>query len=119
MSLSVYTYQIDQDTGEYKGSIGDGQMAGGESWRSEVYGSTAAKSLGLKILPTLNEPDTAFWQGQEMLDCLESEAVTLLENLVFVAEQSAYEAESIRYNVQNILDAVLKAKEINGGVVIW
>jgi hypothetical protein len=106
-------------------------LAGFESWRHEVYGSPLAVELGLTLLPTLREQDIHA-EGDE-LDLLEREALLLHEHAERLAAaigmhiaspagirvaSPAEVAESIRYRLGNVLEAVALAREASGGVYI-
>ncbi len=60
MSLIVYTFYIDRNSGKYltEELIEPGkELAGFESWRTKVYGASIVKILGAKFLPQLADGD--------------------------------------------------------------
>ena len=71
------------------------------------------EELGLKMIPRLK-----YWEifaSREELDELEHEANIILDNLSFVYEQQKlYGIESLTQRVTNIVNAVAKAREVNG-----
>jgi hypothetical protein len=93
------------------------ELAGFESWRKTVYGSRASQSLGLRILPGLATGDV-YTTGSE-LERLGDEIELTLSNLRLFAEESGADAETLRFRLENIKQAVRKAIRIRGGVVIW
>jgi hypothetical protein len=93
------------------------ELAGFESYRQRLYGSRAARSLGLQLLPTLDGGDV-YVEG-EAVEQLRAEAELALANIdLFVAEAEAT-AESLRHRFENIIAATRRAASVGGGVVIW
>ena len=93
------------------------ELAGFESYRQRLYGSRAARSLGLQLLPTLDGSDV-YAEGEE-IEQLRAEAELALANIeLFVAEVEAT-AESLRPRFENIVAAARRAAALGGGVVIW
>ena len=89
-------------------------LAGFESWRTELYGATAARELGLVLLPQLAQADLQCTSREE-LQTLRSECLTILENL----ERFSKPAEDVKRRVGNILRAVERALNESWGVIIW
>jgi hypothetical protein len=122
MSLSVDPYFREPDRRvavQYEGGSQSHTLAGFESCRKDFYGSAAAVSLGLSLLPSLRTTDL-YAEGED-LDRLEQEVVTLLKHVEFVSEQTRFGVEFILGRLNNILGAIGKARELGpgGGVVIW
>jgi len=93
------------------------ELAGFESYRRRLYGSPAARTLGLQILPTLDGGDVCV-EGAE-LERLRAEAELALANVdLFVVEADAT-AEDLRPRFDNIIAAARRAASMGGGVVIW
>lgn len=97
--------------------------AGPEVWRTTVYGSQEARSLGLTLLPSLAEGDIDV-QGEE-LDRLGEEINLLIQNVALFAaippplvRALKDERDEILARFTNIANAVTEAKELNGGVEI-
>ncbi|QDT88403.1 hypothetical protein Pan161_00190 [Gimesia algae] len=90
------------------------ELAGFENWRETLYGSPQSVLLGLRLLPELNRHDL-YCSSPTDLDCLLTECNTLLAHL----DRYPQDSESITYRVQNIIDAVILARESEAEVVIW
>ncbi|WAS97965.1 hypothetical protein [Nannocystis punicea] len=89
-------------------------LAGPERWRVTVYGSDAARALGLTLLPTLATEDV-YAEGEE-LDVLEREIQVMLAN---TARWPAIGLEQLRFRFFNILEAIRLARaEAHGGVYV-
>ena len=88
------------------------ELAGFESYRQRLYGSQAARSLGLQLLPTLDGSDV-YAKGEEV-ERLRAEAELALANIeMFVAEAEAT-AESLRPRFENIIAATGRAASVGG-----
>ena len=92
-------------------------LAGAEKWRTEMYGSPAARSLGLTLLPSLAEKDI-YAEGED-LDVLGREIETLIQNIALMVPDRQDQRESVLFYFGNIANAVVEAKALNGRVVIW
>ncbi len=100
------------------------QVAGPEVWRTQVYGSQEARSLGLTLLPSLSQGDIDV-QGEE-LERLGEEINILIQNVALFAETPPpilvpslkEESDGMLFCFINIANAVTEAKELNGGVKI-
>jgi hypothetical protein len=116
MTLCVDTYIYDEN-GErkYLDVESSKNLAGIEACRHTFYGSDFVKKLNLKRLYSLKEGD--LWvEGEELIE-LETEINTFLLNLDnFVKRKD--DKSYFEFRLQNILDAVKKAKEIGGGIVV-
>lgn len=93
------------------------ELAGFESYRQRLYGSRAARALGLRLLPTLDGGDL-FAERAEVAR-LRAEAEVALANLEMFIPESGASAESLRPRFENIIAAAVRAEEVGGGVVIW
>jgi hypothetical protein len=116
MTLCVDTYIYDEN-GEMKYLQAESgkDLAGFESYRNTFYGSDFVKSLNLKKLYSLREGD--LWAEGKELNELETEVKTFMKNLdKFV--RRIEDKLHFEFRLQNILDAIKKAKEIGGGVVV-
>jgi len=119
MSLSVEVYTTD-DNGEmvlHDPKDYSETLAGFESYRTEVYGSELAKRLGFKVLPTLAS-NNIYAKGQEV-NKLKTEAETIMREASAFAEQFNNDAETIKYRADNIRKACIRARKMQGNVVIW
>ncbi|HVJ69460.1 MAG TPA: hypothetical protein VM510_15900 [Caulifigura sp.] len=94
------------------------ELAGPESYRQKFYGSVAAKSLGLEMLPSLSSGDL-YVESIAGLEMLQREAQQMLDNLGLFTSEAGADYESLRPRILNILAAVQRAIDVNGCVVIW
>lgn len=119
MTLSVHAYTRKEDGGmefiEPAESFQD--MAGFESFRTEFYGSKAARVLGLTLLPALANAD--LYLSPEELPTLEAETQLILQNVDQFTEEAGKDSERLSFYLHNILNAISLAKQANGHVVIW
>jgi len=93
------------------------ELAGFEVFRKTFYGGQSARSLGLRLLPVLADADL-YVEGPD-LDALQSEAEVVLQNIDHFVDEAGAEAETLRFRVQNIVNATVRARTANGGVVVW
>jgi hypothetical protein len=118
MSLVVCVYKMDWDDkiGECKmEDMGFRRPIGGENWRRFFYGSDKAKSLGLKLIPTLAQGD--IYAGGEELELLEQEIKIMKENLVSLVGEGSEQKYAQR--LEYILQAIEHAKSLQAHVVLW
>jgi hypothetical protein len=118
MTLMVYPFRRGSD-GELirlEVSREHNDLAGFEVCRTTLWGSEAARALGLTLLPSL--ADTDVYAEEEDLNRLEIELATLRNALALVVERTGYREDFIRQRVDNIAEAVAVAREQNGGVYI-
>src|SRR5688572_4684603 len=121
MSLTVEPYVRDSRgciAVQHEGGSQAHRLAGHESSRRDLWGSDAAISLGLSLLPSLRTKDL-YAEGDDLAR-LEKEVQTLLEHIESVSEQTRCGADYIRERAQNILAAIKRAREFgpDAGVVI-
>ena len=118
MSLAVNIRVYDKN-GEFSeiDIINGKDLAGGENFRFVLYGSELAENLGLKLLPQLKKHD--LYVESKKLNDLENELKTILKNVEEFTKVAESEQEYVKARVQNILDAVQIAKQVNGVIVIW
>ncbi len=132
MSLTVRTY-LNDETGRmiFQEQEDYGQsLAGVEVCRTSLYGSELAKRLGEKagrkgwakrlglvLLPTLAATDISAY-GEEVTQ-LQAEAKVILQEATAFAEQAHLRDDYVRHRVGNIRQACTRAKQVQGGVVIW
>lgn len=93
------------------------ELAGFESYRRTLYGSQAALSLGLKLLPILANSNV-YAEGPD-LEQLRHECELALVNVELFEAESGACAESLRSRFENIICAVERASRVGSGVVIW
>jgi hypothetical protein len=93
------------------------ELAGFESCRTDLWGHVSVRALGLKLLPTLAEQDI-YAEGDDIRQ-LESDVHLLLSHVMTVAEKTKYSTDFINHRCQNMLNAIRRAREVGGGVVIW
>ncbi len=118
MSLDVSVYYRDELTGDRKEVPLRYSYFGGESTRKTLWGAAILRQLGLKLLPELGNGAWLNIEGPE-LDQLEQEAHIILDNLELIAQRTQYEHTwMFGEYMRNLLNAIAKAREINGGVSI-
>jgi hypothetical protein len=119
MSLSVNVYKRDE-TGEMviiEPGDASQELAGFEVFRTTFYGGKTAKSLGLRLLPTLAERDLYVeWEDLSRLKC---EVELVLRNIDLFTNEATADSDVLRFRVQNIRDAIERAQEAHASVVIW
>ena len=93
------------------------EMAGAETYRWEVWGSETVCSLGCILLPTLKEKD--IYATGDQIEQLEREVGILRDNIALVSEQTARDMEGLEHYLQNMTEAIGRARAISGSVVIW
>lgn len=93
------------------------ELAGFESYRRKLYGSEAARVLGLRLLPKLDGEDL-YVEGAD-LDRLRAEAEMALANVERFEAETGVTVERLRPRFENIIAATQRAAELDGGVVIW
>ena len=89
------------------------ELAGFEVFRKTFYGGQTARALGLRLLPVLAETDL-YAEGQD-LDVLQAEAELVLHNVDRFIYEAEATAETLKFRVQNILNATMRARAANGG----
>lgn len=119
MTLIVYTFYIDTYSGKYIEEDLDliepgKEIAGFETWRTKVYNSPIIKRLGAKFLPTLANSD--LWVENRDIEDFETEVRLLLDNVGNISYSVNYKYETIELRLNNILQAIVKAKQQNGGI---
>ena len=93
------------------------ELAGYEVCRRTLYGGKTAQSLGLVLLPTLQEQDLYAEGGA--VDLLAQEATIILKHIALFAQESGFEPAYIQQRIKNIIHATEMAKKVSGGVLIW
>lgn len=119
MSLSVHTYITHEDEKMIlqEPKKHSETMAGGEAWRTSVYGSDLAKKLGLTLLPILAVKDI-YAKGAHV-NKLKAEAEVIMNEAAAFAEQAGLDEDYVREKVDNIRKACIRARHVHGNVVIW
>ncbi|MFG2621295.1 hypothetical protein ACGFXC_27135 [Streptomyces sp. NPDC048507] len=125
MSLSVDVFTADENGGVRFLDVpaGSSDLAGFESWRTEVWGSPAVRALGARFFPQLAGGDlrVAPHDVREFL----AEALLLRDHLDAIAAgpdpagPAARRTAAIGDRLDNILDAARRASRAGGGVQIW
>ncbi|SEF54313.1 hypothetical protein SAMN05216223_101285 [Actinacidiphila yanglinensis] len=105
---------------------GCSDLAGFERWRTTVWGSDAARSLGARFLPVLAEGDLYVWPGQvgEFLDecaLLRAGLDALVPGLAGAdpGRAPAEHRRRISARLANIEAAARRALREDGGVLVW
>src|SRR5262249_42497493 len=93
------------------------ELAGFEVFRKTFYGGQTARRFGLRLLPVLAEGDL-YVEGRD-LEVLQTEAELVLQNIDRFIDEAVAEVETLRFRVQNIRNAALRARTVNGGVIVW
>ncbi|MFD9569055.1 hypothetical protein ACFWBI_04340 [Streptomyces sp. NPDC059982] len=125
MSLSVDVFTADENGGARFLDVPDGSsdLAGFESWRTEVWGSQTVRALGARFFPLLAGGDlrVAPHDVREFL----AEALLVRGHVDSIAarmdsaEPVTRRAGAIADRLENILDAARRASRAGGGVQIW
>lgn len=92
------------------------ESAGFEVSRNDLWGAPIMIELGLTLLPSLRN-NNIFASGDD-LDVLEHEAQTILKNVELISQHTKYFTEYIVLRTPNFINAVEKAREVNGTVII-
>ena len=114
MTLTVCAYTedipwIDLGPGKYLFAF--------EVCRRDLWGHAEMESLGIRMLIELREYDLLV-DCKEDFDTLAQDAHLILSNINLIARETKYDEEFIRFRIQNLLDAIAKAREVNGGVYV-
>ena len=119
MSLSISILKANvKDNGYDEIELPKGRdLAGGERWRTEVYGSELLRGLGLEALPELAAGDISAF-GEELLT-IKKEANLLLENISEISTSLGIEEEKLRFRIKNISDACDQASARGAELRIW
>jgi hypothetical protein len=96
---------------------GSHELAGFESFRHSFYGGQAARALGLRLLSSLATCDL-YVEGDELL-LLQTEVQCVMEKIDLFTSEANKDHERLDFYIQNILDAIARARNAQGGVVIW
>lgn len=112
MSLTVDVYTYDPKTYEIKDPViptkSQGtDLAGLESWRTEVYGSSLVKTIGCKLLPLLVKEDLFIFQ--EDLDVLQEDCKRILKHIKALVEETHIFQTTLEHRINNILLAIEQA----------
>jgi hypothetical protein len=125
MSLSVHVFVHDAD-GKMQlldEPPGVSDLAGFESWRTEVWGSEVVRSLGARFFPALAGGDLKVEASH--VQAFKDECLLLREKLETIAARTAAgrTVEEHRYTISqrlaHIEAAVDRAQATEGGVLIW
>lgn len=114
--INIRVYDVNGEYSEIELENGK-DLAGGERFRFDLYGSDLAEKLGFILLPQLKHQD--LYVEPQKLNELESELENILENVEEFAKVAESEKEYVKTRVQNILDAIHIAKKEKGVIVIW
>ena len=93
------------------------ELGGFERFRTTFYGGATARSLGLRLLPTLAAHD--LYVENDQLDELEREANNVLNSIELFEVEADADVDLLRYRVENVLRAIARARAENANVVIW
>lgn len=91
-------------------------LAGFERWRTAVWGSGAARALGLVMLPRLACEDL-YVEGPELGD-LQAEVELIIDHAHAIVGPERNAIEQLVFRAHNILEAIRLARAVEGGVYI-
>ncbi|MFC8197532.1 hypothetical protein ACFUTV_19285 [Streptomyces sp. NPDC057298] len=131
MSLSVDVYVPRAEGGIEVLDVPPGcsDAAGGEHWRTAVWGSEPVRSLGARFLPRLATEDLTV--APDEMPAFLAECDLVRAHLTRIAEHLDPEpgtgpprspsehADDVGRRLDNIVDAARRALDIGGGVIIW
>lgn len=119
MTLLVNVYVMDEagEMVEQEPKKASEEMAGFEVYRTTFYGSDLAKRLGLTLLPTL-VVGNIYAEGKQ-INQLKAEAEVMLREAAAFAEQVGRDADHVEFYADNIRKACIRARKMQGRVVIW
>ncbi|SMD21356.1 hypothetical protein SAMN05660733_06308 [Lentzea albidocapillata] len=126
MSLLVSVYLLDENGNRQfpETPAGCEELAGFESWRTEVWGNEAVRALGARFFPVLAEND--LYVTPDQVPDFIRETKVLRANLASFAPQGVDERrtrewylEGISSRLANIQIAAGWALGAGGGIVIW
>ncbi|MFJ4777429.1 hypothetical protein [Streptomyces sp. NPDC088762] len=124
MSLLVHTFIRNADGGlELLEDPPNGEdLAGGERWRTVVWGSQSARLLGARFLPRLADGDL-YVEAADVAGFLEECMLLRNESEALVAGVQEPAGPALLDNVESKLDnfitASRRALDVGGGVLIW
>lgn len=125
MSLLVHTFIRNADGGWdiLEGPPGGRDLAGGERWRSAVWGSESALALGARFLPRLASGDL-YVEAADVADFIEECVRIRNDSGTFVAGLREPADSGLLDNVESRLDNFIAAgrralETAGGGVLIW
>jgi hypothetical protein len=120
MTLSVDVWVVDETEPEkiriLEGSIPGSDLAGVETTRTELWASTAVRSLGAVFLPQLAEGN--LWVSNDEVEAFATECTRLLANRTMIASKSGYGEDYIQFRLTNMVHAARRALQAGGGVVV-
>lgn len=122
MTMTVCVYTGEWHSSDYKilePRPSDNYMLGGfEAWRKELWGSDVIRSLNLKLLPALSRGEWVHAEGKA-LDIFESDVRTVQANAKLITQHVQIDEYSIMATTNRYLEAIARARSVDGGVVIW
>ncbi|WP_067590787.1 hypothetical protein [Nocardia terpenica] len=127
MSLTVHVFTLqDGETSFLDAGEGWMDLAGFESWRTEVWGNAAVRELGARFFPVLAEGD--LWVYPDKVLEFARECASLSDNLSTIAPfpyppwpdaTHLRVIDAVASRLAHIQIAVGRALGVGGGVVIW
>ena len=116
MSLSVSVWAPGPDGNEESVDLGPGGgLLGFESYRGDLWGTRVMRDLGLNLLPSLGS-EWGFIVREDGLDELRHEARMVHDAAAQIEAATRIPAERVRFYAQNLLQAVVVARETRGSV---
>jgi hypothetical protein len=119
MGIIVRRYYLDEYDWDFIPESEYGlELAGFDSWSSELYGSAILVKLGCKVLPRLRDQNIHCYAEKDLNQLLNDTQI-ILEHLALIALETQINQESIEFRIGNIRAATEWAKRgCGGGVAI-
>lgn len=117
MSLLVHAYTRSGSKPDFVPIEHSEELAGFEVCRRTLWGHPFVASLGLSLLPSLAHTDVCC-EGEESLAQLSAEVELLIARCESVSAATSFDTEFILHRCRNILGAIRRARELDGGVII-
>ncbi len=120
MSLSISVYSLDPTTGKEAQEIvlpAGEDLAGFETWRTEVYGSEKARTVGVRRLASLRSGNVD--AAGPAIEEIKRETMVLLEHATEIAKVLEKDCGKLKARFSNISKACDLAIEHQGKLRIW
>ncbi len=122
MRIEVYTGKWDSQNWAIKilePRPGDNYMLGGfDAWRNELWGSEAINSLNLKLLTALSTEEWVHAEG-EALSMFEADVKAVQAQAQLITKNVCIDERSIMITTNRFLEAIARARSVDGGILIW
>ncbi|KAB2853643.1 MAG: hypothetical protein F9K46_18055 [Anaerolineae bacterium] len=120
MTIGIFVLVKDQTTGEFIDVETDSSkmLFGFYSHRGALWGSDLVRSLGLVLLPKLLDIGDLHLTTHDEFDLFEKEIRIIEKNIDIIAVDAGDQPKYIMHYVKNALEAISKARELNGTIMI-